>query len=524
MLQHAYDEVNNHRHGTRGARMLAAKKTREQDRSLFVILPNVNVWNQANPGGSETFMRAASRHFRASARPSVSLSTVRPGLDNVVLVDEVAPSETALVAMTEEQRVKLLQTEPGLRMVPVVELEPLWLRRFHIATALGVSAGVKQVLEVLVVDAVANRPLADVDVVGLSDRVNRIGASNKTNAKGLTKLMLPASTRQLASVEAFAPSGYWPAYALKVDPSAGRLTLVCLPIDLAAQDVRGVLGLEGRDGEGAGVKVAVVDTGVSKHPDLRISKGCNVVKGERATAFADEVGHGTHVAGIIAGRGLAGQGVRGVAPEVDLHVYRVFGKGQEKALSFNIAKGIRQAVDDGCDLINLSLGGDLDVPDVLREIQRARAMGVVCLAATGNDYRTPVDYPARYSQVLGVSAFGRKGTWPAKAAQDLEVAKPFGKDPKNFIAAFSNVGSEVKLTGPGVGVVSTYPGGYAVMDGTSMACPALTGALARQLSRQPKILGMNRDQKRSDAIVKLALTAAQPLGLGATFEGAGVLL
>lgn len=59
--------------------------------------------------------------------------------------------------------------------------------------------------------------------------------------------------------------------------------------------------------------------------------------------------------------------------------------------------------------------------------------------------------------MLAVSAYGRKGTWPSKTAQDLEVAKPHGTELKNHIAAFSNIGSEVKLTVPGVGVVSTYP-------------------------------------------------------------------
>lgn len=489
---------------------------------LFVLIPSENLWNQANPGSTRKFMRAASRSFNAQPGP-LSLAKVHPGL-KVKLVDEVAPAETALVVMDDEERVKLQAAEPGLRVAPVVELEPLWLQRFRIATTAGISAtGAKQTLEVRVVDAGTGKPLADVDVVGLIDRSDRAGASNKTTAKGVAKLIFPSTVKVLESLEAFAPSGYWPAYASKVAPSSSQVTLSCAPIDLAVPDVRGVLGLLGQDGDGKGVKVAVVDTGVTKHPDLQIKKGLNVIKGE--TSFADQLGHGTHVAGIIAGRGKPGEGVRGAAPDVELWVYRVFGKDQERALSFNIAKGIRQAVDDGCDLINLSLGGAEDMPDVLREIHRARALGVVCIAATGNEYRSAVDYPARYSPVLSVSAFGRKGTWPAKAAQDLEVAKPYGTDPKDFVASFSNVGSEVKLTGPGVGVVSTYPKGYAVMDGTSMAAPALTGVLARHLSRNAKILSkMPRDQTRSDAIVKLALSQARKLGFGATFEGAGVLL
>jgi subtilisin len=209
---------------------------------------------------------------------------------------------------------------------------------------------------------------------------------------------------------------------------------------------------------------------------------------------------------------------------VALHVYRVFGRSSETAESFSIAKAIRQAVEDGCDLINLSLGGEGDMPDVLREIQRARALGEDCLAATGNDYRGQVSYPARYAQAMAVSAFGRKGTYPAGAAQALTIQKPFGTDRKNFVANFSNVGSEVDLTGPGVGIVSAYPGGYAVMDGTSMACPAITGSLARVLARQTRILNMARDQKRSDAIIHLALKTAGELGFGATFEGAGLLV
>jgi subtilisin len=135
-----------------------------------------------------------------------------------------------------------------------------------------------------------------------------------------------------------------------------------------------------------------------------------------------------------------------------------------------------------------------------------------------------VSYPARYAQAVAVSAFGRKGTFPAGAAQALTIQKPYGTDRKNFVANFSNVGSEVALTGPGVGIVSTYPDGYAAMDGTSMACPAITGALARLLARQTRILGMARDQKRSDAIIHLALKAAEELGFGATFEGAGLLV
>lgn len=489
----------------------------------YVVLPGLNIWNEAQPGSSAGFLRSASRLLRAAPRAGVLLSLKQAGL-RMTLLDQVAPQETMLVAMAEAERVKLLRAHPGLRVMPVVQLAPLWLRHRHVAAAGATSAAHRGSVEVLVTDGRTGAPLADVDVVGLISRSDRTGAIARSNKRGVARLQLPDDVHKLESIEAYPAHGHWPACRVDVALGAAPLALACSPIDLGQPDLRAHFGLPGRDTDGAGVRVAVVDTGAARHPDLKIALGRNVVRGEAATDFGDQAGHGTHVCGIIAGRGQPGLGVRGGAPGAALHVYRVFGRRSETAESFNIAKAIRMAVDDGCDLINLSLGASGEMPDVLREIQRARALGVVCLAASGNDYRGAVSYPARYAQALAVSAFGRKGTFPAGAAQALTVAKPYGTDRRNYIADFSNVGSEVDLTGPGVGVVSAFPDGHAVMDGTSMACPAVTGALARLLARQSRIMAMARDQKRSDAIIHLALKAAAEMGFGATFEGAGLLV
>ncbi|CZZ87007.1 subtilisin-like protease [Bordetella ansorpii] len=489
---------------------------------LFVVLPNVNVWNTDDPGSSQSFMRSASR---MAVRGPEAKAPARPAMIHAAAaLDRVAPNDTVLLSLDQAQRLALQREYPGLRIVPVTRLAPLWLRRIDVSPVMGASSGRKQTLDVEVVDAATGKPLAGVDVVGFTDRAERVGNTGRTNARGIARLAFPASVTSLESVEAIPESGYWPAYVRRVSLADGRARLQAPPIDLAAQDIRSHFKLIGEDADGHGVKVGVIDTGASRHADLHVRRGRNVVKGEPPADVTDHIGHGTHVAGIIAGRGRPGQGVRGVAPGADLHVYKVFGKEEETASSFHIAKAIRMAVDDGCDLVNLSLGGDSEVPDVLREIQRARAMGVVCIAAAGNDYRSEVDYPGRYSQVLAVSASGRKGVYPAHAAQVLSAAKPFGTDPKDYVADFSNVGSEISLIGPGVGIVSAYPGGYAVMDGTSMACPAIVGAAARLLARSPRILGMDRNQNRSDAVVKMALDAARPLGLGAGFEGAGILV
>jgi subtilisin len=100
---------------------------------------------------------------------------------------------------------------------------------------------------------------------------------------------------------------------------------------------------------------------------------------------------------------------------------------------------------------------------------------------------------------------------------------PFGTDKKNYVTSFSNVGPEVDLTAPGDGIISTFPQGYAVLDGTSMACPAAAGMAARLLAGQTAILKMPRTQARSDAMAKFLLQKAKSLGFPADLQGQGML-
>jgi subtilisin len=249
------------------------------------------------------------------------------------------------------------------------------------------------------------------------------------------------------------------------------------------------------------------------------------VLGEAFDDFGENgQGHGTHVAGIIAARGLPPRGLRGLAPAVTLRSYRVFGRGSSEASNFSIAKAIDLAVRDGCDLINVSIsGGSADVA-IEGAITDARSGGSLVFVAAGNDDRSPVGFPASASLSLAISAMGRTGTFPEGTPQDANVAKPFGRpDRKNFVASFSNVGDEIDLTAPGVGILSTVPGGYAPDDGTSMACPAATGMAARLLSQEGEILRMSRTSARSDEMAKLVLRSARSLGFGSAFEGQGIL-
>ena len=144
-------------------------------------------------------------------------------------------------------------------------------------------------------------------------------------------------------------------------------------------------------------------------------------------------------------------------------------------------------------------------------------------AASGNDDRIAVGAPAKDPMALAITAMGRKGTYPAASVESGDVMAPFGTDKKNYITSFSDIGPEVDLTAPGDGIISTFPQGYAVLDGTSMACPAAVGAAAQMLSGQTAILALPRNQARSDAMAQFVLKKAKSLGFPANMQGQGML-
>lgn len=206
---------------------------------------------------------------------------------------------------------------------------------------------------------------------------------------------------------------------------------------------------------GKGVKVAVLDTGVdSHHPDLVVAGGVNFV-GTRdgstaASDWNDNHGHGTHCAGIIAGRNNT-VGVVGVAPDAALYGVKVLGDSGSGYTS-DIIQGLDWCVANGVKVASMSLGGS-GTTSLKAACDRAYANGVLVVAAAGNSAGA-VMYPAAYTSVVAVSA----------------------TTSQNQLASFSNRGAQIELAAPGVSIYSTYKnGGYAYMSGTSMACPHVAG-------------------------------------------------
>lgn len=490
----------------------------------FVVLPPTGTRSGADAvrdilaqlGGLTT--ASAARKFAASC----GMRRGRVECDIRVL-DSVADDGPKLLEMSPEAAANLRAREPGLRIVPEVFFRPAHVRyAAHVAAPRATTAAKTRVA---VVARSGGAPIRGATVVAFTDVGSAVGGEARTKADGIAEVAL-GTAKRIERIYVYAPPGWWGGFRKNVMVRKGTDIVVRLSrLDPAEPDCLRHFYGSADLAVGAGVTVGVIDTGVGPHPDLVVAGGANTVLDEDPSDIADNgAGHGTHVAGIIASRGGAPDGVRGLAPGAVLRSYRVFGKDAPMASNFAILKALDRAVADGCDLVNLSLGGGVRDPAIAAAIQDARAAGTLVIAAAGNAERSPVEFPAAEPACVAVSALGVKGTFPRGAMEDADVREPFGTDPREFIAGFSNVGTEIDLTGPGVGVVSTVPGGLAPMSGTSMACPAVVGVAARLLSADRATLRRKRDQARSDAIARAVLSSGVARGFPPTFEGSGLPL
>jgi subtilisin family serine protease len=258
-------------------------------------------------------------------------------------------------------------------------------------------------------------------------------------------------------------------------------------------------------GDGHGVTVAVVDTGVdAEHPDLagQVLPGINLL--DPGTPPADRNGHGTAVAGIVAARTDNGVGVAGVAPGASILPVKVLDAAGDGSVPV-VAAGIRWAASHGASVINLSLSNLVPgpLPAGLRTaVDAAWAKGVVCVIAAGND---PAQVAPRVADALVVTAVGPGG-------RSAPYASPVTGDPL-AVAAPGGTGNGR----PADDIVSTYWTArlgptYALLSGTSMAAAFASGALADLIST-----GLS-----PRAAARRLVASATPLGDPDIF-GAGLL-
>jgi subtilisin family serine protease len=250
--------------------------------------------------------------------------------------------------------------------------------------------------------------------------------------------------------------------------------------------------------QGAGVRVAVIDTGIdATHPDLvgQVDGGYSAIAhSEAASAYQDDNGHGTHVAGTIAAL-RDGRGVVGVAPQARLYAVKVLDADGSGNLS-DVIDGIVWAASNDMQVANMSLGAPVGSETMQRALRFAKGHGMIVVAAAGNSGGA-VGYPGAYPEVIAVSA----------------------ADSNDALAAFSSRGPEVDFIAPGVDVVSSkMGGGFVSFSGTSMAAPHVAGLAALAVAQG--WTGLNGP----DGVMQQLRRAARPVAaLTGEQQGAGMI-
>lgn len=225
---------------------------------------------------------------------------------------------------------------------------------------------------------------------------------------------------------------------------------------------------------GAGINVAVLDTGINlNHEDLTVWGGYDTFN---TGSYADDAGHGTHVAGTIAALNNS-VGVIGAAPQARLYAVKVLDSQGSGAYS-NIIAGIEWAIDNNMKIINMSLGGRSTSEALEAACNAAYDAGVLIVAAAGNEgnkrgNRDTIGYPAKYASVIAVGSITST----------------------NIRSTFSSTGATLELMAPGSTILSTtIDGAYGTMSGTSMASPHVAGVAALVWAENP---GLSNVQLRA---------------------------
>lgn len=303
----------------------------------------------------------------------------------------------------------------------------------------------------------------------------------------------PAAVRHAASAQSIDFIEQVPARWLCARPASVD------PMTNLQWGLRAIRWFDAKRPDASGVSVGILDTGIDRgHPDL---KGVDVIYDHSGTRAEDIVGHGTHVAGIVAAETNNAVGIAGVA-SCAIHMWKIFPDeptmGHYYVDANLFANALRAAAVSGLRAVNMSIGGTSSSQTERILIQRLADAGVLVVAAMGNEFTegNPVEYPAAYDGVMAVGAIA-------------ETRERSG---------FSNTGSHIAICAPGSNILSTLPRAkssfrsermYASWSGTSMATPHVAAAAALLAAKRP-------NAKAAAIAARLRKTAATLPAMGAS--------
>ena len=217
-------------------------------------------------------------------------------------------------------------------------------------------------------------------------------------------------------------------------------------------------------GNGAGVMVGIVDTGINMSNTMIRNRVVATYNGTTGTTnVTDTQGHGTHVAGIVAGNTASGALLEGVATGSSLLIAKVFENGQGTALS--VSRGLDWTVNiHRAPIVNMSLG--FTAPAITSSVQNAVNRGTLITAAMGNTGRVGALWPAAYA----------KESWAR--GQIIAVGALDANNKKASFSTWDPTLAQWVVYAPGSGIISSYNTGYSSLSGTSMAAPMVAGQAA----------------------------------------------
>lgn len=344
-------------------------------------------------------------------------------------------------------------------------------------------------------------------VRGLTSPFQKVGVHVEQSLGHLNSLVVQAETaEQLQALratglvesiekEVFYPApkpilGFMPTRAWTFNLQSAAA--VVNPLDLPAPGVPWGIGAVhapqawGPAHKGATARVLVLDTGIDRdHPALKnnFEEGRDFT-GEEASPYeyADVIGHGTHCAGTIAAVQLE-EGFVGVAPEAKILAGRVC--GHQGCSNIAVAAGMNWAIEKNVDVVSMSLGGPFATPVEMRAAKALNEAGITVVAASGNEAKQGVSYPAAFETSIAVGAVDH----------NLEKAK------------FSNWGPELDVVAPGVDVVSSVPMGSgreskALVNGNRVKSTSFSGSpeISEAISNQLVFSGLGKPGDFPEAV------------------------